>query len=116
MSYNTVPPAVPQRVASNNPPTTVTIDDLDSENSTPTSTSAHVPTFPLTILPGPPLPHTELNTTYSAWSADPPTPTLAPPTLSRSTNPDRTEFLTQRLADLQSELTSALAYRSANPT
>ncbi len=71
------PPAVPQMVAVLRPTTTITIDDLDSNHITPTTTSDDVPTLPITIQPVPSPPHTALNTTYASWSASP-TPTIPP--------------------------------------
>ncbi len=97
------------------PTTTVTIDELDSDNPTLPTTYDHAPTTTLTIQPHSP-PHTALATTNTAVSADPPTPTLPHLPLSGSTNPDRTAFLNLRIADLQAELTAALAYHGANPT
>ncbi len=97
------------------PTTTVTIDELDSDNPTLPTTYDHALTTALTIQPHS-SPRTSLTTTNTAVSADPPTPTLPHLPFSGSTNPDLTAFLTLRLADLQAELTTALAYHGANPT
>ena len=94
--------------------TTVTIEDLDPNTITPTTTSNHVPTRPLTIQPVSPLPHTAHNTTRVSWVADSSTPTLPPHPFSCSTNPNRTETLQKRIADLESDLTETLAHRSVD--
>ncbi len=97
------------------PTTTVTIAELDSDNPTLPTTYDHAPTTAFIIQPHSP-PRTALTTANTAVSADPPTPTLPHLPFSGSTNPDRTAFLTLRLADLQAELTAALSYHGANPT
>jgi hypothetical protein len=109
------PPAVPQRVVSFGPTTTVTIDELDSDSPTPSTTYDHVPTTALPIHPDTP-PLTALTITNAALSAEPPTSTPPPLPFSGSTNHTRAESLTRRISDLEAELTAALAYHAANPT
>ncbi len=98
------------------PTTTVIIEDLDSNTITPTLTSNHVPTPPLSIHPVPTLPPTARNTFRVSWAADSSTQPLPPHLSACSTNPNRTETLQKRIADLESELTEALAHRAAGPT
>ena len=97
------------------PTTTVTIDEIDSDNPTLPTTYDHAPTTALTIQPHSPS-RTALTTTNTAVSADPPTPTLPHLPFSGSTNPDRTALLNTRIADLEAELTAAISYHGANPT
>jgi len=102
-------------VVSFGPTTTVTIDEIDSDNHTLLTTNNHVLTTALTIHPPAP-PRTALNTTNTAVSPNPPTPTLPRLPFSGSTNPDRTALLNTRIADLEAELTAAISYHGANPT
>ena len=71
---------------------------------------------PLTIQPVPPLPPTARNTTRVSWAADSSTLPLPPHLFACSTDPNRTETLQKRIADLESELTEALAHRAARLT